>query len=99
MKNVCARVAAARARLAEIAETNGLVALPSATNFVTMDCGQDGAFARRVLEELESRDVFIRMPFAAPGHRCIRVTVGLDADIDRFAKALPDALEAAREIG
>ena len=96
---VCTRVAAGRQRLAEIAGANGLVALPSATNFVTMDCGGDGAFARAVLEALEARDVFIRMPFAAPGNRCIRVTVGHDADIDCFAKALPDALDVARGIG
>ena len=30
----------------------GSAALPSATNFVAIDCGRDGAFARRVLEAL-----------------------------------------------
>ena len=33
----------------QIAADNGLVALPSATNFVTIDCGRDGDYARRVL--------------------------------------------------
>ena len=36
-------------RIAAIARANGLAPLPSATNFVTIDCGRDGAFARRVL--------------------------------------------------
>ena len=96
---VMARVFEARLRLADIARENGLVPLPSATNFVTMDCGRDAGFARRVLEELEARDVFVRMPFAAPGNRCIRVTAGRPDDMERFAQALPKALEAARQIG
>ena len=99
MQKVCATVAAGRERIAEIARANGLKPLSSATNFVTIDCGRDAAFARAVLGELEARDVFIRMPFAEPGNRCIRVTVGKEADLDQFAKALPDALDAADRIG
>lgn len=91
----CAKVIAARQRLTQIAADNGLIALPSATNFVTMDCGRDGDFARRVLAELMARDVFVRMPFVAPGDRCIRVSCAPDADLDVFAQALPDALKAA----
>ena len=74
---------------------NGLTALPSATNFVTIDCGRDGAFARAVLAGLVQRGVFVRMPFVAPQDRCIRVTVGRPADLDAFAAALPEALAAA----
>ena len=85
---VVARVAEARERIAEIATANGLAPLPSATNFVTMDCGQDGAYARRLLEELEALDVFVRMPFAAPGNRCIRVTAGQPDDLSKFAECL-----------
>ncbi|WP_068115528.1 pyridoxal phosphate-dependent aminotransferase [Tropicimonas marinistellae] len=91
-----ARVAGARDRLAEIAAENGLAALPSATNFVAMDCGRDGAFAASVLDGLLARDVFVRMPFVAPQDRCIRVSCGPDADLDRFATALPEALKSAR---
>lgn len=97
IEEVRTRVAEAREKIAEIARQNGLAPLPSATNFVTIDCGRDGAFARRVLEQLEARDVFVRMPFAAPGNRCIRITAGLSEDLDRFAEALPQALEAAGE--
>ena len=71
-------------------------ALPSATNFVTMDCGGDGALARRVLAELVARDIFVRMPFVAPHDRCIRVSAGLEPDLAAFAAALPAALAMAR---
>ena len=85
----------AAARLAAIAAANGLTALPSATNFVAIDCGRDGAYARRVLDALTARGIFVRMPFVAPQDRCIRVTVGRPADLDAFAAALPEALAAA----
>ena len=79
-----------------IAEANGLRPLPSATNFVTIDCGRDGGFARAVLNGLVARGIFVRMPFVAPQDRCIRVTVGRPADLDAFAAALPEALAAAQ---
>ncbi|MEZ5752994.1 MAG: pyridoxal phosphate-dependent aminotransferase [Paracoccaceae bacterium] len=91
------RVFAARARLAEIAVANGLRALPSATNFVTIDCGRDGDFARKVLASIVRQGVFIRMPFVAPHDRCIRVSAGPDRQLDAFAHALPQALAEARE--
>ena len=34
---------------------------------------------RRVVEELAARGIFVRMPFAAPQNRCIRVTAGKPA--------------------
>jgi histidinol-phosphate aminotransferase len=91
-----ARVSVARGRIANIAAANGLTALPSAANFVAIDCGADGDFARRVLAELIARDIFVRMPFVAQQDRCIRVTAGAPADLDRFERALPEALAAAR---
>jgi hypothetical protein len=60
-----------------------------------MDCGADGAFARAVLAGLVARDVFVRMPFAPPQDRCIRVSCGTAADLAAFAAALPGALAAA----
>jgi histidinol-phosphate aminotransferase len=68
------------------------VALASATNFVTIDCGGDGANARRVLDGLIAQGVFVRMPGIAPLNRCIRVTVGAAADLAVFAEALPKVL-------
>lgn len=86
----------ARAKIARIARDNGLTPLPSATNFVTIDAGADGPFARRLVAELIARDIFVRMPFVAPHDRCIRVSCGRDEDLAAFAKALPPALAAAR---
>jgi len=91
------QVAVARKRLAEIAVDNGLRALPSATNFVTIDCGEDGDFARCVLAGIVKRGVFIRMPFVAPHDRCIRVSTGPDEELAAFAVALPLALSDARD--
>ncbi|SMO92749.1 histidinol-phosphate aminotransferase [Thalassovita litoralis] len=89
-------VTAARNRIAAIAQANGLSALPSATNFVAVDCGGDGDFARRVLSELVARGVFVRMPFVAPQDRCIRISAGRPEDLNLLETALPAALTAAR---
>ena len=96
LASVVEKVKSARERIGAIARANGLVPLPSGTNFVTVDCGADGAFARRVLAELIARDVFVRMPGVAPLDRCIRITAGTDADLAVLATVLPEALAAAR---
>ncbi|MGH1354094.1 MAG: pyridoxal phosphate-dependent aminotransferase [Thalassovita sp.] len=88
-------VAAARDRINKIAQANDLTALPSATNFVAVDCGQDGDFARKVLAQLVSKGLFVRMPFVAPQDRCIRVSAGRPQDLDHFETLLPQALAAA----
>jgi histidinol-phosphate aminotransferase len=43
-----------------------------------------------------ARALFIRMPFVAPMNRCIRISCGDEAAMDLVAKALPEALKAAR---
>ena len=91
-----ASVAHARAEIARIAAANGLTALPSATNFVAVECGQDGEFARKVLAALVARGLFVRMPFVAPQDRCIRISCGRAQDLALFEAALPDALAEAR---
>ncbi|WP_420862622.1 pyridoxal phosphate-dependent aminotransferase [Algirhabdus cladophorae] len=85
-----------RKSIAEIATANGLQPLASATNFVAIDCGQDGAFAKRVLQSLIEQGVFVRMPFVAPQDRCIRISCGTDADLLHFKNALPHALTSAQ---
>lgn len=97
LAEVVAKVAAGRDRIAGIARDNGLMPLPSATNFVTVDCGGDATFALAVMRGLLARDVFIRKPMAPVLDRCIRVSVGLDHEIDIFAEELPKALAAARD--
>lgn len=95
LKTVQDRTVKARDRLAAIARANGLRPLPSATNFVTIDCGRDGDHARKVLTELGSRGVFIRMPGVAPLDRCIRISLGDDQTMDILEETLPQALGAA----
>ncbi|MCU9838340.1 pyridoxal phosphate-dependent aminotransferase [Ruegeria sp. WL0004] len=96
LAHVQSEISTARDRIATIARDNGLTPLPSATNFVAIDCGSDGAFAKAVLDALVSLGIFVRMPFAAPQNRCIRVSCGPAAELDAFAAALPRALEIAR---
>ena len=98
LRHVVAKVSASKVRIAEIASHNGLEALPSATNFVAIDCKRDGAFAKRVLNALIARDVFVRMPGVAPMDRCIRVSAGLPADLAIFAETLPLALADASRL-
>ncbi|WP_170443491.1 pyridoxal phosphate-dependent aminotransferase [Ruegeria arenilitoris] len=96
LTQVQAQIASACDRIGAIARDNGLAPLPSATNFVAIDCGRDGAFAKAVLDALVAQGIFVRMPFAAPQNRCIRVSCGTEADLNAFAAALPQALAAAR---
>ena len=95
LREVVARVDRARKRIGEIGKANGLTPLPSAANFVALDCHRDGAYAKRVLDGLIARGVFVRMPGVAPLNRCIRISAGTDSDLDVFAAELPAALAAA----
>lgn len=95
LAGVVEQVIAAKVRIGEIARANGLQALASATNFVAIDCGRDGVYAKRVLDALISRDVFVRMPGVDPLNRCIRVSAGRPADLDIFAQEFPGALKIA----
>ncbi len=87
-----AAIGRSRDRIAEIARQNGLTPLPSATNFVAVDCGRDGIYARAIVDGLMEHGVFIRMPGVAPLNRCIRISAGIDADMDLLAEALPKVL-------
>ena len=82
----------ARERIASIAYANGLSPLKSATNFVAIDCGKDGAHARAILDGLVDRGIFVRMPFVSPQDRCIRVSAGTQEDLDLFERTLPQVL-------
>ncbi|MGL5011901.1 MAG: pyridoxal phosphate-dependent aminotransferase, partial [Paracoccaceae bacterium] len=62
LRQVQNQVKQARTTLSQIARHNGLQPLPSATNFVTIDCGKDAAYASAVLERLASQGIFARMP-------------------------------------
>ena len=92
---VAAEVASGREEYYRMAERLQLGWLPSATNFVAIDVG-DGAHARALLEALQARGVFIRMPGVAPLDRCVRISVGTAPQRARLAEALAAALAAVR---
>ena len=97
LADIQAKVTASRNQIAQVGRDHGLLPLPSATNFVTLDCGHDGAYARSLLAALIQRGIFLRMPFVAPQDRCIRVSTGPSSDISEFAAALPDAILEAHD--
>ncbi len=97
LAKVLENIATSRDEIARIATQNGLSPLPSATNFVAIDCGRDGDFARAVLQSLVARGIFVRMPFVAPQDRCIRVSCGSPAQLAAFGAALPEALRDAKK--
>ncbi len=77
LTEVLARIAASRETIARLALDAGLTPLPSATNFVAVDCGRDGVFARAIVDRLMAdHGIFIRMPGVAPLNRCIRISTG-----------------------
>ncbi len=96
LEHIRQEITLARNRVRQIARNNGLQPLDSATNFVTVDCGRDGDFARAVLRETVARGVFIRMPGVAPLDRCIRISLGDEAALTAVEEVLPQALAAAR---
>lgn len=92
LKGVVGKIAASRDRISAIAKANGLSPIPSATNFVTIDCHRDGVYAKAIVDGLMEHGVFIRMPGVAPLNRCIRVSAGTDQLIDLFEVALPKVI-------
>ena len=94
LRDVVKRIANARERISAIARENGLSPLPSATNFVTIDCRRDGAYAKAIVDGLMDHGVFIRMPGVEPLNRCIRVSAAPDNKLALFADALPKVLKA-----
>lgn len=92
LAEVIDRIAASRSRIAAITEANGLAPLASATNFVTVDCGRDGTYAKAIVDGLMDHGVFIRMPGLAPLNRCIRISAGPEGDMALLEEALPKVL-------
>ncbi len=91
LAEVVVEVNTSKQRISEIARENGFTPLPSATNFLAIDCGKDGAYAKSVLDKLIAADVFVRMPGIAPLNRCIRISAGTEAELNTLTTALPAA--------
>jgi histidinol-phosphate aminotransferase len=86
---VLSETAKAKDKIAEIARVNGLLPLPSATNFVTIDCGSNTR-AKVLLDRLLARRIFIRMPGVAPLNRCIRISAGTPVELEMLAGAMAE---------
>ena len=86
------KIAASRESLYQMARENGLTPIPSATNFVTMDCGRDAGFAVGILNGFAARGVFIRKPGTAPHDRCIRISCGTPDEMARLRALFPDVM-------
>ena len=95
LKIVQQRVARAREKIYAIAQFNGFNSIHSSTNFVAVDCGRDGAYARKIVDGLAAHGIFVRMPSVAPLNRCIRISVGTDEILAALEEALPLAIRAA----
>ena len=93
LAHVIEQVCLSRQRIYEIAKASGLKPITSATNFVAIDCGRDGAFAKGVVAGLLQHGIFVRMPGVAPLNSCIRISCGTAEQLDLLAVALPKVLE------
>jgi histidinol-phosphate aminotransferase len=92
LKQTLADVKASLADTAAIVERYGFKPIPTATNFLTVDCGRDGAYAQAILDGLAKHGVFIRKPAAPHLNRCIRISAGTAEDRALFDKALGEVL-------
>jgi histidinol-phosphate aminotransferase len=77
---------------AAIVRRHGLEPLPTATNFVAVDCGRDGPYAQAILDGLARRGVFVRKPAVTGLNRCIRISAGTDADRALLDRSLGEVL-------
>lgn len=84
------------ADIADIARRRGLEPLPTATNFIALDCGRDGPYAQAILSGLGARGVFVRKPAVTGLNRCIRVSAGTPEDVALFDQALGEVLAELR---
>ncbi|WP_404405622.1 pyridoxal phosphate-dependent aminotransferase [Pelagibacterium halotolerans] len=94
LAEVVAKIARARETIYAFSSNLGLATIPSATNFVAIDCGRDHDYALAVLNGLAERGVFVRKPAAPVLNRCIRMSVGPDEELAIAAEALEDTLRA-----
>jgi histidinol-phosphate aminotransferase len=83
---VVEEVGRGRGEYERLAAGLGLATLPSATNFVAIDCGTAAA-SEAVVAALQERGVFVRRPQAPPLDRFIRVAVGEERERRVFAEA------------
>jgi len=93
LADVKEKVSNGRERVHKFAAEMGLKSIPSATNFVTVDCGRDSDFAKAILAKMLERGIFMRMPGVEPQSRCVRVSIGLDDEMDLFEETFKSVFE------
>jgi len=91
LSGVRAAVSTARKKVEQFATAQGLTALPSSTNFVAVDLGSAEA-SKQMIAELNTRQVFMRMPGVEPLNRYIRVGLGTDREHDIFEDAFKEVI-------
>ncbi len=91
IQEVVEQVSDGKAEYEALAKNLGIATLPSSTNFVNFDAGNQER-AQAILQQLAHKGIFIRKPKAAPLDRYFRVTVGNSEERQRFAQALPTVL-------
>lgn len=91
LQSVQHRVELGRQQIYQLAQDHGLKAIPSATNFVTVDLGSKQR-ATDTLNALLNKNVFIRMPGVEPLNRCIRIGIGTESEHACFKSAFEQVL-------
>ncbi len=97
LPGVRAAVSAARAKVTGFANSHGLTALPSSTNFVAVNLGSAEA-AKSMIAELNKRQVFMRMPFVEPLNHYIRIGLGSDTEHEVFENAFNEIVTESNII-
>ena len=82
------RVVATRERVVAALDARGCFVAPSAANFFWLECPGEGG--RSVYERLRRHGVLVRFFGDARLRAGVRVTVGTDAEMDRFLAALAE---------
>ncbi len=83
-----AKIVEGREMVMEAVKANGLTCLPSATNFVYVDVGQN---AEEFRKKMAAKKVMIRGIYQDYTNWS-RVSMGFIEDVERYVKALPEAL-------
>jgi histidinol-phosphate aminotransferase len=79
-----------REMVLDVVKTNGLIALPSSTNFVFVDLGKGNAEIFR--QKMAEQNVLIRGIYR-DYNSWSRVSMGMISDVQKYVNALPKALE------
>jgi len=87
-------VAEARDKVTELMALHKLNAIPSKTNFVSVDM-KSTARAKAMIAELNNQQVFMRMPGVEPLSQCIRVGLGTDEEFAVFSGAFSKILRTS----